>query len=537
MPEWTDTINALAPAVDVEAAVERFTFARSRRRRRRRYLRGAAGAMVAVMAAGLAFVSLDGDDARTVETATSAVERAGDPSNGPSLEADRIELNPNEVRIVFAVPDPTQGASAALLAATDLPTAQALVETVTARVGLAPFRYDLRSEVLVAINVSSAACALVFNGMESGRGRTLTASFGAATSAPTHDCSDLPGWTTYLLALPRAAMAPWFVLASSAGTVSGEPAPTLRVEVAAGPASASAATIVSTTATSGAVPPLDTTMAPGASTSDSEDTGLDGPPPITVFGSSGALDAAIPSACWNTGRFTGCYEGSLTFVPHAGAVARPIRFAFPFDGWTFAAIMGPSDGISGGPAQIWPTGNRTWEIALTGRAGQSKVRLFGRGPQGEVQATFTVELLVAGIEPAPTALLRGPYPAENVPKGTAVWLIALVATGLAVDTDPAATVRTTYANGASTQVELGQHPDVSDPNGDGRISLHSTQADAQALLAVGPGPYTFEVTLTIAGRTYRGTAHYPQDYDTTPHAMFPAQRGMALTFEPPLPAR
>ena len=517
MPEWTDTINALVPAVDVEAAVERFTFARSRRRRRRRYLRGAAGAMAAVMVAGLAFVSLDGNDARTVETATSDVERAGDPSTDPSPEANRIELNPNEVRIVFAVPDPTQGASAALLAATDLPTAQALVESVTARVELAPFRYDLRSEVLVAINVSSAACALVFNGMESGRGRTLTASFGAAPPATTHDCSNLPGWTTYLLALPRAALAPWFVLAASAGAVGGDPAPTLQVEVAAGPTSASAANVVSTPETS---------IAPGIRIPDTVDLLLDGPRTITVFGSRGALDVAILTTCWGN-----CSDGRPSDPPpDVGPVARPIRFAFPFDGWTFTAAMGPGDGSSGGPAQVWPTGNRTWEIALTGRAGPSVVSLSGRGPQGDVHARFAVESLVGGIEPPPKAELSAFYPSSDVPGGTAVWVIEFVAGWLAVDTDPSVTVRMTSANGASAQVTLGQHPDGRDPNGNSWVVLRSTEAEAQALLAVGPGPYTFQVELTIASRTYRATTRYPDEHDNR-------LNGMALTFNPPLPAR
>ncbi|MFN0030377.1 MAG: hypothetical protein ACKV2O_24755 [Acidimicrobiales bacterium] len=442
----------------------------------------------------------------TQVTTTLAVKDEDNQPVGP------IDLDPQDVRIVLALPHPRRESEDLLRSATDQAGASALIAAVADGAELPPLSYDMATEVLVAVT-THADCGSFFAWFVAGPGRTLTAALQQPLNAGRMDCFPDPSLVTYVLAIRRRAVDPFFVLQSPPDQSGAQQR--LRVELSRTETDLESSPALAQPSNSGDNPPA---------------VALDEPPPITVHGLVGSLEVRAHTTCWRS-LAAYCADGfGSDPLPHLGAVDRPIRFDFPINGWTFQASMGPADASSGGPAALWPTGPQSWEIDLTGRAGPSVVQLSGRGPQGDVHMVFAVDLLVAGDEPAPQAELLTFYPDSDTAEGIRANKFGLTAMYLAVDVDPSATVAVIAANGARTQIVLRPGEEGGDPEGDHVIFLESTEADAQAALALGPGPYRFDVALTIAGRLHTATALYPRDMrdDTS---------GMRLDFNPPLPGR
>lgn len=278
---------------------------------------------------------------------------------------------------------------------------------------------------------------------------------------------------------------------------------------------------------------FDATTSPPTTTSMSPlDFGLDNPPSIFVEGSVGPVELTPHSWCWTRQiqgteeRESGCADGfPQEPYPFAGDFAEPLRFSFPIPGWEFTASMTAADNSSGGPAPVTQLSDGLYEIGIVGQPGPASVFLSGSGEGGSISIVFSIELQTAGPEPLPAVDFAGFY---GVPVGTTGLALSIVY--LAADNNPSALVRVTAANGATGMVALGDHQDGPDPEGNGVVSLHASQVEAQQLIDLGPAPYDFEIELEIDGTTHTARFSYPEDLDPETSSFHP-------DFSPPLPAR
>lgn len=271
--------------------------------------------------------------------------------------------------------------------------------------------------------------------------------------------------------------------------------------------------------------------------------GLDNPPSVTVLGESPLVVSPF-TYCWSEENTSGCADGAFPDpLPNAGQFEGPVRFSFPLEDWTWSASMTSEEGASGGGTTVRPTDEPgVWQIDPAGSPGPAVVVLQGRSKKGEVNVAFVVDMAVAGSEPVPIAdfsafhgELDGRRAADLTDEELAEAEIstthfALTIAYLADDNAPEATVRVVAANGAEGTVELGPHQDGEDPEGNGFVALQSTQAQATALLDLGPPPYRFFLDLSIGGRTHRAEFVYPDDLNLETTSFQPS-------FEPTLPAR
>lgn len=256
MSDLTEALERLAPTVDGDRAEAVFAAARARQRRRRRVGQGAGAGVVAVLAmVALVGALLVRDDGRTVEVAaptTTAVATATTSRPGPPTGdlPDRIVLADADVQQLVAVP--TRGGSVTsagrlqpLWASTDGEYAELLRVLTVGATGDAPAATpDLATEVVVAFNGVSGGCIPRVAGFDAAPGRTLVPRL--TPPAGETVCTQPEIWTTYVVALPRADVAPWFEL-SIPGDPSriGDTGTSLRITLedpsAVGPAEQAAA--------------------------------------------------------------------------------------------------------------------------------------------------------------------------------------------------------------------------------------------------------------------------------------------------------
>lgn len=93
-----------------------------------------------------------------------------------------------------------------------------------------------------------------------------------------------------------------------------------------------------------------------------------------------------------------------------------------------------------------------------------------------------------------------------------------------------ATIKVTSAEGRTT-ILRPQRVDVSEGcEPPGSLTFQSPETAAQAVIASGSTPFRYEVQLVLDGRSYRGTATWPDDKRAD------AQPSVDLDFRPKLPA-
>ena len=243
------------------------------------------------------------------------------------------------------------------------------------------------------------------------------------------------------------------------------------------------------------------------------------PPTVNVFGDGVALELPVWTACWGRGY---CFDGffrpkDLKRVQGNG----PLYVEFPVAGWGFTANTEPV-GVECGRSQtgtLAPVSSTVHELIPQGPADEYYVDLFGRGPGGDVFASFIWETTVDGRLQTPTAgiFVLSHHDGRVDSYGAELWIRGLAAT----PNEASATVTVTAANGASTELPLVLEP-FHCAGGEGRVRLTAPREDGLRAAALGEAPFTYEVELLLDGSVYEAVEHWPGDE--------------VLDFEPALPA-
>jgi hypothetical protein len=262
-------------------------------------------------------------------------------------------------------------------------------------------------------------------------------------------------------------------------------------------------------------------------------------PPDVVLRAGGAETVLRNwSSCWSSGNTTGCADGHPPDVaPDIGAPPE-VEVAFDAPGWRFQATAMPTGNTCTGrqeAADLVATGPTTHRLLPMGKAGDYTITLTGRSTdaatnKGDVATTFRWHTPRNGPSEPPSATMSLlATPAEiKASLGAELTAVSLGVSTTAADVSATAVV--TAATGAAMTVEFHPHPQL-ECVPDGSLFLRSDGEDGRRLTALGPAPFRYDVTLTIAGTRYRGTGTWPQDviHDCSPCT--------TLRWDPPLPAR
>jgi hypothetical protein len=273
----------------------------------------------------------------------------------------------------------------------------------------------------------------------------------------------------------------------------------------------------------------------GARTEDPTPTAVpDQPPPIVLDVAGRTLETRAGSSCWMANGAGRCADaviadpGTLPRVEDATTVG----FSFPVAGWAFEATFTPvaADKCTRSyTVDAVDKGSGGFSVQPSGPAGDYVVSLFGSGPQGDVEASFRWQTSSDGVLPPPTATTSIVWAPDGHPEGQA---FRLDITDLAASPDRAsATVTATAANGRSATLDSAPGPGLGCPPG--RLSFSEQgSAFADRVAALGPAPFTYDVTLTLDGVAHRATATWPDDHVVDPFNDDPAP--VPLVFDPPL---
>lgn len=255
-----------------------------------------------------------------------------------------------------------------------------------------------------------------------------------------------------------------------------------------------------------------------------------GPPPIEVRTDRTLLSLRAWSYCWHAGGTGTCADGRPPTEPPDVGSPDEVAVGFPVPGWTFTATA-QHHGTACGRAQtvkLQATGPTTFRLPPIGASGDADVRLFGRGPEGDVATSFRWHTRQDGPTEAPTAT-------ASILAGTADQIrsygVELSMEDLRETPPPgraSAGVVVTSADGHALSVDLERRI-VSDCVPEGSALFVAAEEIGLRASRLGAAPFRYDVTLVIDSTTYRGTAIWPDDMDA---ACSPCTR---LHFTPPLP--
>lgn len=277
---------------------------------------------------------------------------------------------------------------------------------------------------------------------------------------------------------------------------------------------------------------------PTRSTESSESPDSSSPPPVVVSYANQQLSLPPYAYCWTVGSATSesnaaCADGVPPDpLPNLGVVAGEITVTFARDTWTFTASSQGAETKCAEtfPATVRKVEERSWQVALAGPRGTYSVRLFGRGPGGDVAASFAVQTSIDRPSPPPVASLTTFYDHDGEPDATTFNLAAsyLATTparsraGLTITSADAR--RSTYtlskpASGNVREVCVTR----------GSIALSAPAPQGRVREEIGRPPYDLLVELDLDGIRYTATATWPDDVESS--------TSIPLHFNPPLPAR
>jgi hypothetical protein len=260
----------------------------------------------------------------------------------------------------------------------------------------------------------------------------------------------------------------------------------------------------------------------------------DQPPAIVLDVGGRTVETRAGSSCWMADGAGRCADAVAVDPDQLPVIegAFEVDFSFPVAGWAFQATFTP---VGAGTCtrsytvDAAATGTGEFTVRAAGPAGDYVVSLFGRGPQGDVAPSFRWHTSSDGVLPPPTATTSIVWAPDGRPEGQG---FRLDIDGLSVTPDEAsATVTATAANGRSATLDSALGPGLGCPAG--WLSFaekDSTFADRVA--ALGPAPFTYDVTLTLDGVPHRATATWPGDHVVDPFNDDPAP--VPLVFDPPL---
>jgi hypothetical protein len=268
----------------------------------------------------------------------------------------------------------------------------------------------------------------------------------------------------------------------------------------------------------------------GSGSVETSQTGVAVPPPVVVRNGGTVLSLEPFTYCWTGDGSAACADGvAPTPLPDLGRATGPVTVSFDRTGWEFtAALYDPSDECRIQiPARVAASGDRSWVLEPAGPADTYRVDLSGRGPEGDVIVSFTVERTLSGPLPAPAAQADIFYPNDGQPETTGEMRLSI----RHLATTPAHAMATLTITASDRTVSTFRLETVDTrcvPRGQVGL-VGAGPARGTVTQTVGPAPYLLAVELELDGGTYLASAQWPDDLDEE-------TTSVPLTFRPDLPA-
>jgi hypothetical protein len=250
-----------------------------------------------------------------------------------------------------------------------------------------------------------------------------------------------------------------------------------------------------------------------------------GAPAIRLHLDAGPVDLEPWTACYGNGCYDGSPPETLVDVGRTDAV----EFSFAREGWTFDAtfreagarcprvITVPTTKVSATRFRVEPTGN----------ASQWDVDVFGRGPGGDVIATFQWGTGRAGTFPdaaTGTVAVLADHDGTLDSYGVELGVSDLART----PESASATVTVVASDGRRAVIDLGPMPHERCSSA-GEIFWTMSESAARAATELPGNVFRYVVRLTLDRVEYTGRATWPAD---TTDEITPA---VPLTWTPALP--
>lgn len=237
---------------------------------------------------------------------------------------------------------------------------------------------------------------------------------------------------------------------------------------------------------------------------------------------------------WTACLGSGCWDGAPGLGGQIPSVGSPdaLYFAFDYPGWHFHWVsFNPVDQECGGrtiTVRATPVTDRVFRVDPAGLSGEWRVDVFGRAPAGgDAVTSVRWTTPVDGTMPEPSAsgsLFTDEDGTRVAPYGGPELHLADLA-----GTPAKAVASWTVTDRAGTSVTLPLHRKELRCAADGAVSFQGRDLSLAELDSLSGASVTYTVELSLEGKTYIGTARWPQDETAeAPYTKF--------TFDPPLPS-
>jgi hypothetical protein len=252
------------------------------------------------------------------------------------------------------------------------------------------------------------------------------------------------------------------------------------------------------------------------------DPSFSGPPPVIVRGDGVTHELRAWTFCYAVM----CADGSPPQDPPDIGTTDAVEIEFPLTGWTFDATFEPAAQACPRKHTVdtEPTGPTTHLLRPAGHADTYDVTLAGWG-DGDLFVTFRWTTTSDGPMPVPAARLAVLADHDGVVDS---YGVELELSNLAETPDEAlAEITVTAANGDSITFEATRTPDCW---AEGLVYWDGPDIAGLDAAELGPGPFTYDVTVTLDGVEYVAHATWPDDQ------IDGNEPSVALEFTPRLPA-
>jgi hypothetical protein len=252
------------------------------------------------------------------------------------------------------------------------------------------------------------------------------------------------------------------------------------------------------------------------------------PPRLVVYGDGGPVSVDPTSSCWSGTCADGAYLPATW--PHVSGVSLPIGVAA--DTSLFVEMRSLDRRCT------------TSESAHLTTDHEGHATLEPLGPPGRYEVSVSVQR-PGGGDASYELVWNSPAEGSPPPARAEMGFLAahadggrVMAFGLSVETWgirgadlTGMTAAVTAADGSTVTLPTPPRTAGRDRTGcpPASVTYEGAATDLAPVPGLGPGPYTYRVTLTIAGRQYVGTGVWPRDEDPYDQPYVP------LAFVPPLP--